>query len=189
MVISVRDLVTMLHGMGFGVLFLLAFSGAIGLIYSSAIGGGGTMANALRHMQMFRFYMISMAVLSWLAVLSGTYIVYPWYRAVPPAGATDLAHYPQRLLLSNPMTAGWHDVGMEWKEHVSWFTPIAITMVAYLFLAYGPSLARQRHARAAILGFTAAAFLGTLVSGFFGAMLNTRAPILGGPEIVLMGPK
>ena len=26
---------------------------------------------------------------------------------------------------------------MEWKEHVAWFTPISITMVAALFLRYG----------------------------------------------------
>jgi hypothetical protein len=188
MVLSLRDLITILHGMGFGVLFMLAFSGAIGLIYTSTLGSD-LLANSPRHTQMFRFYLISMAILSWLAVLSGTYIIYPWYRAVPPQGTTDLALYPQRLLLSNPMTAGWHDVGMEWKEHVSWFTPIAITMVAYLFLQHGPSLARHRHTRAAVLGFTAAAFLATLVSGFFGAMLNTHAPIAGGPEIILMGPK
>lgn len=174
--------------MGFGVLFMLAFSGAIGLIYASA-AGSDLMAASPRHDQMFRFYMISMAVTSWLAVLSGTYIIYPWYRAVPPAGTTDLALYPQRLLLSNPMTAGWHDVGMEFKEHVSWFTPIAITMVAFLFLRYGPQIARHRHMRAALLAFTGAAFLATVSSGFFGALLNTHAPITGGPEIVLMGHK
>ncbi len=188
MVIGVRDLVTIVHGMGFGVLFMLAFSGAIGLIYASATGTEIQLASS-RPARMFRFYLISMAVMSWLAVLSGSYIIYPWYRAVPPAGTTDLAHYPQRLLLSNPMTAEWHNVGMELKEHISWFTPIAITMVAFLFLHYGPKVARHRQMRAAVLGFTAAAFLATLVSGFFGAMLNTRAPIGGGPEIILMGHK
>ena len=188
MVLSVRDLVTILHGMGFGVLFMLAFSGAIGLIYASAAGIDSSPTSA-RHNQMFRFYLISMAVLSWLAVLSGTYIIYPWYRAVPPAGTTDLSLYPQRLLLSNPTTVGWHEVGMEWKEHVSWFAPIAITMVAYVFLQHGPQLARHRHLRTAVMGFIAAAFLATLVSGFFGAMLNTHAPIGGGPAIVLMGPR
>jgi hypothetical protein len=188
MVLSVRDLITILHGMGFGVLFLLAFSGAIGVIYASAASSESTRFSAA-HDKMFRFYLISMAVLSWLAVLSGTYIIYPWYRAAPPAGATDLSHFPQRLLLSNPLTAGWHDVGMEWKEHVSWFTPIAITMVAYIFIKYGPQLARRRHMRSAVMGFTAAAFIATLASGFFGALLNAHAPIIGGPDIVLMGHK
>lgn len=186
MVISVRELITMLHGMGFGVLFMLAFSGAIGVIYATAVSGGSWPASSPQH-KLFRFYLLSMSVLAWLAVLSGTYIVYPWYRAVPPVGITNLTPYPQRWLLSNPLTAGWHDVGMEWKEHVSWFAPIAITTVAYVFITYGPEIARHRQMRNAVLGFTAAAFLATLVSGLFGAMINTRAPTIGGPEIVLMG--
>src|SRR5450432_2254307 len=101
MVISVRDLITLLHGMGFGALFMLAFSGAIGVIYATAVGGASWRPSPW-HDRMFRFYLISMAALAWLTVLSGSYVVYPWYRATPPAGTTDLSEYPQRLLLSNP---------------------------------------------------------------------------------------
>jgi hypothetical protein len=186
MVLSVRDLVSILHGMGFGVLFMLAFSGAIGVIYATTASGGVWSPSSM-HNKMFRFYLISMAGLSWLAVLSGSYIIYPWYRAVPPAGTTDLSHYPQRLLLSSPLTAGWHDLGMEWKEHISWFTPIAMTMVAFVFIKYGPQLARQRHMRNAVLGFIIVAFIATSVSGFFGTLIGRHAPIGGGPEIILMG--
>jgi hypothetical protein len=185
MVFTVRDLITTVHGMGFGVLFMLAFSGAVGVIYAT-VAGSEVWSSSSLHNKMFRFYLISMAGLSWLAVLSGSYMVYPWYRAVPPVGTTDLSHYPQRLLLSNPLTAGWHDFGMEWKEHISWFTPIAMTMVAYVFIKYGPQLARHRHMRNAVLGFTAAAFMATFVSGVFGSLLSTRAPISGGAEIIMM---
>ena len=188
MVISVRDLITLLHGMGFGALFMLAFSGAIGVIYATAASGGIWPASS-PHYKLFRFYLLSMSALAWITVLSGTYIVYPWYRAVAPAGTTDLTRYPRLLLLSNPMTAGWHEFGMEWKEHVSWFTPMAMTMVAVVFITYGPNIARHRQMRNAILGFTAAAFLATLVSGVFGALINVHAPTSGGPEIVLMGHK
>ena len=90
MELTFRDVVTVLHGMGFGALFMLAFSGAIGVIYATAIGGGAW-SSTRRHERMFRIYLISMAVLSWLTVLSGTYLVYPWYRAKPPTGAVDLA--------------------------------------------------------------------------------------------------
>jgi len=31
-----------------------------------------------------------MSVLAWLTVLTGTYIIYPWYRATPPKGTVDL---------------------------------------------------------------------------------------------------
>ena len=183
---SVRDLVTVLHGMGFGALFMLAFSGAIGVIYATAMVGPDW-PGARTDNRMFRFYLISMAALAWLTVLSGTYLVYPWYRAAPPAGTLDLSAYPQRLLLSSPLTAGWHNLGMEWKEHVAWFTPIAMTMVAYVFLRYGPQLARRRQMRSAVLGFTIVAFAATAVAGAFGAFLNKYAPVRGGPEIVMQG--
>jgi hypothetical protein len=188
MEITFRDLMTVLHGMGFGALFMLAFSGAIGVIYGTATSGGRwnpTTADG----RMFRFYLLTMAVLAWLTVLSGSYIVYPWYRAVPPPGTTNLAAYPQRLLLSNPLTAGWHDFGMEWKEHIAWFAPIAMTMVAYVFIQYGPRLAHFRQLRNAVLGFTFAAFLATGVAGAFGAFLNKYAPVRGGAELVLLQDK
>jgi hypothetical protein len=184
MEISYRDLITVLHGMGFGTLFMLAFSGAIGVIYATSMGGREAPPSRWNTV-MFRFYLISMAVLAWLTVLSGAYIIYPWYRAVPPAGTTDLSGYPRSLLLSNPMTAGWHDLGMEWKEHIAWFTPIAMTMVAYVFIKYGPQLALHRHLRAAVLGFTAVAFFATAVAGGFGAFLNKNAPVRGGAQIIL----
>ena len=185
MELTARDLIAVLHGMGFGVLFMMAFSGAIGVIYATAVGGAAWPSSA-RDKRMFRFYLVSMAVLAWLTVLSGSYLVYPWYRATPPAGVTDLSAYPQRLLLSNPLTAGWHDFGMEWKEHIAWFTPIAMTMVAYVFIKYGPQLALRRRMRNAVLGFTAVAFLATAVAGAFGAFINKYAPVKGGPEILLM---
>ncbi len=126
MQISFRDLITVLHGMGFGALFMLAFSGAIAVIYSSAEVGTSAQPSYGRS-AMFRFYLVSMALLAWLSVLSGAYVIYPWYRAVPPPGTTDLAPYPQRLLMSSKLTIGWHDLGMEWKEHIAWFAPIAMT--------------------------------------------------------------
>jgi hypothetical protein len=188
MEISFRDMITVLHGMGFGALFMLAFSGAIGVIYTTAVVGPHWPSSRW-HTTMFRFYLISMAALAWLATLSGAYVVYPWYRAVPPAGTTDLSAYPQRLLLSSPMTAGWHDLGMEWKEHIAWLTPIAMTMVAYVFIKYGPQIALHRHLRNAVLGFTAVAFFATAVAGGFGAFLNKYAPVRGGPEIILLRGK
>src|SRR5512146_1471956 len=97
---------TVLHGMGFGALFMLAFSGAIAVIYATAVGApAGATAQGRG---MFRLYLVAMAALSWLTVLSGSYVIYPWYRAAPPPGARDLSAYPQHLLLSSPTTAGWH---------------------------------------------------------------------------------
>ena len=134
---------------------------------------------------LLRLYLGTMVVLAWATVISGTYLIYPWYRAVPPAGA-DLDSYPKALLISSPATAGWHTLGMEWKEHIGWLAPIAMTMVAYIFAKYGPVLAKQRQLRTAALVFLLIAFVSTGIAGAFGAFLNKYAPIRGGPIIPIM---
>lgn len=184
MEISTHDLVTVLHGMGFGALFMLAFSGAVVELYRLSAPSAPTQVSA-REQQLLGFYLLAMVVLAWLTVFSGAYIVYPWYRAVPPAGVTDLANYPRRLLLSTGQTSEWHNIGMEWKEHVSWLAPIAMTMVAYVTWKYGRTI-QHRRLRIGVLGFTVAAFLATAVAGAFGAFLNKYAPVRGGSVIILM---
>jgi hypothetical protein len=186
MEISTRDLWTVLHGMGFGALFMLAFSGALAEIYRMSAPGPAAAPPSSRERNLLNFYLIAMVILAWLTVFSGAYIVYPWYRAVPPAGTTDLAEYPRRLLLSSGKTSEWHNVGMEWKEHVAWLAPIAMTMVAYVTMKYGRAITRHRHMRTAVLGFTIVAFLATGAAGLFGAFLNKYAPVRGGSVIILM---
>lgn len=185
MQISFRALITALHGMGFGMLFLLAFSGALIELYRLCTPERSS-ALSLSERKRLTLYLIVMVVLAWCAVLSGAYLVYPWYRAVPPAGITNFQDYPQRLLLSNPTTSGWHNVGMEWKEHVTWFAPIAITMVAWVFIKYGSDLSRHRQVRKAVLTFSLAALVAALIAGCFGAFLDKYAPVQGGAEITLM---
>jgi hypothetical protein len=185
MEISTRDLWTVLHGMGFGALFMLAFSGALAELYRLS-GPNAAVQVSDREQLLLKLYLVVMVVLAWLTVISGAYIVYPWYRAVPPAGATDLADYPRRLLLSSGKTSEWHNVGMEWKEHIAWLAPIAMTMVAYVTMKYGRAITRPRHMRGAVLGFAVAAFVATGVAGVFGAFLNKYAPVRGGSVIILM---
>jgi hypothetical protein len=183
--ISTRDLVTVLHGMGFGALFMLAFSGALAELYRMSASGPSVQTSRQGY-NLLSIYLVVMVVLAWLTVLSGAYIVYPWYRAVPPAGVTDLSEYPRRLLLSSGKTSEWHNIGMEWKEHVSWLAPIAMTMVAYVTLKYRRAITGPRHMRSAVLGFAVAAFVATGVAGAFGAFLNKYAPVRGGSVIMLM---
>jgi hypothetical protein len=183
--ITVRDLVTALHGMGFGALFMLAFSGAFAELYRMSFATGPVQAGR-RGQMLLNGYLVAMVVLAWLTVFSGAYIVYPWYRAVPPAGLTELSEYPRRLLLSSGKTSEWHNVGMEWKEHVSWLAPIAMTMVAYVAMKYRWAITRPRRMRTAVLVFAVAAFVATGVAGAFGAFLNKYAPVRGGAVIILM---
>jgi hypothetical protein len=185
MEITTHDLLTVIHGMGFGALFMLAFSGALVELYRiSAPGAPATMS--AREQTLLNLFLLVMVVLAWLTVFSGAYLIYPWYRAVPPAGATDLADFPRRLLLSSGKTSEWHNVGMEWKEHVSWLAPIAITMVAYVTMKYGREIIQHKNMRLAVLGFALAAFIATGIAGAFGAFLNKYAPVRGGHVIVLM---
>ncbi|HLJ06186.1 MAG TPA: hypothetical protein VKT26_07935 [Acetobacteraceae bacterium] len=185
MEITARDLVTVLHGMGLGALFMLAFSGALAQIYRISAPQGLAQVGSREH-TMLAIYLVSMVLLAWLTVFTGAYIVYPWYRAVPPAGISDLSEFPRRLLLSSGRTSEWHNVGMEWKENVAWIAPLAMTMVAYVTLKYRQSIAQSRQMRTAVLGFTCAAFIATGIAGAFGAFLNKYAPVRGGSVIVLM---
>lgn len=185
MEITTRDLWTVFHGMGLGALFMLAFSGAVAELYRLSAPGVPAQLGA-QERNLLNFHLVAMVILAWLAVLTGAYIVYPWYRAVPPAGVTDLAGYPRSLLLSSGRTSEWHRIGMEWKEHVAWVAPIAITMVAYVTMKYQRAVVRLQQMRVAVLTFTAAAFIATGIAGAFGALLNKYAPVRGGSTIILM---
>jgi hypothetical protein len=186
MELTARGLWTMVHGMGFGALYLLACSGAAVELWRrvspSPATPGGTSDDTF-----LRGYLVAMAVIAWLAVLSGAYIVYPWYRAAAPAGITGLAGYPQRLLQSRPATTQWHGIGMEWKEHVAWLAPISITMAAAVFFQYGARGIREHpQLRRAVLGFVLASFVSASIAGLFGAMLSKKAPVDGGATIHLV---
>ncbi len=185
MEITARSLWTLIHGMGFGALYLMACSGALVELYRRYCSPHGPEIK-LEDERFLRIYLSAMAVLAWLAVLTGAYIIYPWYRAVPPSGAASLAAFPQRLLLSSPTTSGWHSIGMEWKEHVAWLAPISITMAAGVFSQYGRNLRVQPGVRAAVLGFVWISLLAAGIAGFFGAMLNKNAPVEGGPTIQIV---
>jgi hypothetical protein len=184
MEITTRSLWTLIHGMGFGVLYLLACSGMLVELYrhtSSATPSEPTPTQ----LRFLKIYLIKMVMLAWAAVLTGAYVIYPWYRATPPAGATDLSMFPQRLLMSSPTTIGWHSLGMEWKEHVAWFAPISITMVAFVLIRYGRDLKNHPQLRTAVLSFALTSFVAGGIAGFFGAMINKYAPVQGGPSIQL----
>lgn len=185
MEISFRSCMVMLHGMLFGLFFLLAIYGILLELYRTASPAQPNAHGIARE----RGYLIVTAALGWAAVLTGAYLVYPWYRAIPPAGIASLAAYPQFLLKSSTTTAGWHSVGMEWKEHIAWFAPISMTMVAYVVTKYRKSVESLPQIRAAVLRFALVAFLATAVAGFFGAMLNKHAPVQGGPVLRLMGER
>ncbi len=185
MQMTVREFVTMVHGMLFGGFFLMAAFGAVVLAVRSGCDTELTQAGYRAWYRWETAYLTVMVALGWVAVLSGAYVVYPWYRAVAPVGA-DLAGYPQRLLMSRAETAGWHTLGMEWKEHVAWMAPMVMTMVAYVMVKYREVWKAESQVRRAVLGFVVAAFLAAAVAGGWGALINKAAPVRGGRTMELM---
>jgi hypothetical protein len=185
MEITTRSLWTLVHGIGFGALYLLACSGAIALLLLRSTTNVQN-DSAPESNRILGIYLAVMAGLAWLTVLSGTYIVYPWYRAAAPAGIANLGAFPRSLLLSSPATRQWHSIGMEWKEHVAWLVPIAITMAAFVAIKYARDLKHSPHLRSALLGFVATSLFAAGVAGFFGAMLDKNAPVDGGQIIHLV---
>lgn len=169
MSVTTRELWTVLHGLIFGSLFLLAFAGGIAGLYSLR-PDWVTIAGIRERLRRLLAGTWVMAAVAWITVLSGTYVVYPWYRARVPDS-------PRSLLLANPATAKWHTFGMEWKEHVGWFAPILATAVAFLVAYYGTQLAEDSRLRRAAIWLFTLAFVAAAIAGLFGAFLNKVAPV------------
>ena len=176
MSVTFRESWGVIHGLIFGALFLLAFSGGLYSLYglrSEWLTADGLKEKASK----LKIWTGAMAIIAWLAVFTGTYIVYPWYRAKPPEGTTDFANFPRSFLLADPSIAAWHNFGMEWKEHIAWLVPIAATIVAYIVSKYGPRLASESKIRNAAAWFFIIAFAAAAVAGGLGAFITKAAPI------------
>jgi hypothetical protein len=130
----------------------------------------------------------AMAIAAWATVITGTWIVYPWYRE--SLAGEDLAGCeglevpgddcsPRDFLLSNQsgQTEDWHKFGMEWKEHIAWISPMLATLAVFLVFYYGPALARNRTARLLVLVVFTGAFAAAAIAGLFGALITKTAPI------------
>jgi hypothetical protein len=143
---SYRETATAVHGLLFGVFFLLA-------CYALAV-------------DRVRELLVLTAVLGWAAVLTGTYWIYPWYRAPLLPSSPDSHLHSRAMLLMNPVTAPWHSVGMEWKEHVAFLAPIAFTMVAYVWCRYPLQLRAHPLIRIALVAFAMTAVFATGTAAF-----------------------
>jgi hypothetical protein len=171
-----RSLVTMAHGIVFGGAALMGLAAALFYLYAAARQPGEGAAPPGGPRSLSRLLVLTAAAL-WLAVLSGTYAVFPPYRATPPAGATDLSAYPRALVLANPATAWLHAFAMEIKEHAPWIAAMLATSVAFVSVRYrswmvaDPALRRM----ASVLLAVALALV-SLVS-LLGIFVNKAAPL------------
>jgi len=178
-----KELWTLIHGMGLGALFLLAFGGGVAGLWSMRLRLVTQEGLEERTPRMLIGTTV-MAVASWLTVIVGTWVVYPWYRAKPPEGldltvqSDALREFPRYWLLAGEKTAEWHKFGMEWKEHVAFLAPFLATAVAFAVLYYGAQLAHRGEIRRALLIFFTLAFAAAGIAGLFGALITKAAPIV-----------
>jgi hypothetical protein len=171
-----RETWAALHGMVFGALFLLAFAGGLAGLWS--LRPEWVTAHGLQErMTRLQVGVVGMAVVAWVTVVTGTWIVYPWYRATPPAGTTDLTDFPKALLLKSPGKEDWHEFGMEWKEHIAWISPILATAVAFIVVYYGKQLIVDKKLRYTSMGLFVLAFAAAGVAGLLGAFITKAAPV------------
>ncbi len=191
MELSFRDTWTVIHGLVLGTLFLLAFAGGLAGLWSLR-PGYLTTKGITERMRRLSIGVWGMAAAAWATVITGTWIVYPWYRVkLAPVGENAYAGCvdavvpgptcsPRDFLKSNVSgdTELWHIFGMEWKEHISWAAPILATAAAFIITYYGPRLIARPWLRTSVIVMFVGAFAAAVVGGAFGAFLAKIAPIL-----------
>lgn len=159
----------LIHGMVLGAVFLLSFAGGAASLWSLK-PALVTKVGVIERVHRMKIGVTVMAVTSWLTVITGTFIVYPWYRATSPDSARS-------RLLADEHTAQWHEFGMEWKEHIAWLSPILATVVAFAVLYLGTQLIRRDDIRRALLALFVISFLIAAVAGLFGALITKAASV------------
>jgi hypothetical protein len=162
----------LLH-IGLGVLFIHAFAGGFATLLRERLTPLGRRVRSLS--------VVGVAAAAWATAITGTWLVYPGYRAEPPAGV-GTEGFPKSALLADPGTALWHDFGMEWKEHIAWLVPFLATAVAYAVLRHRRLLERDPRVRRVVASLFAVAFVAAVVAAGLGAVINKVAPndFLGG---------
>jgi hypothetical protein len=187
MELTSRETWTLIHGLILGSLFLLAFAGGLAGLYSfrsELVTPEGIKERLLR----LQIGVTGMAVLAWATVITGTWIVYPWYRetiagkslaACAGLQAPSDKCSPKEFLLSNTSgnTSDWHEFGMEWKEHIAWIAPMLATAAAFMVLYYGRNLVADRRLRTIVLVLFIGAFATAAIAGLFGALITKAAPV------------
>ena len=164
-----RETWTLVHGLIIGSFFLLAFAGGLAGLWSLRTELV-TEEGARERLRRLRVGITAMAVAAWATVLTGTWVVYPWYREKVPTS-------PKSILLSKPSTKDWHEFGMEWKEHIAWIAPMLATAAAFIVLYYGRRLVRDTTLRKIVLVLFVGAFATAAIAGIFGALITKAAPV------------
>ena len=168
----------MLHGIILGGGALLGLSAAL---YTMATAGGSshdTPESLNSRSRQLSWLLIATSVVLWTAVLVGTYISFPPYRATPPEGVTDLAAFPRSLLTSNENTRWLHSFAMEIKEHMPWIAAMLTTSVAFVATRDKPQLLADQSIRRMATSLLTVSFALVAFVSLLGIFINKVAPLL-----------
>jgi hypothetical protein len=169
------SLLTMAHGLLLAGGAMATLILALYALRSSAAPEGSPVR--LASARSFARLTMASAVLLWLTVLGGTYLVFPLYRAAPPEGVTVLADYPRAFLMADESRRWLHAFGMEIKEHMPWIAAMLATAVAFIARRYERTLLADRSLRRMSGWLLTASFALVAFAGLLGVFVNKVAPL------------
>ncbi len=175
MLFTDRAIWTMVHGIVLGGGALLGLGAALYAL--STAGSSHGQAVSPRQGRAFAWLNTAIAAVLWLAVITGTYIVFPPYRATPPAGTSDLTAFPRSLIQANPDTRWLHAFAMEFKEHAPWIAAMLATAVAFVSTTHRESVFTDRDLTRLAGAFLAITFALVAFVALMGTFVNKVAPL------------
>ena len=98
MELTIRELWTVIHGLILGAIYLLAFAGGVEGLWAFR-DPSTPMSELNKRLTRLRVGLWVMALASWATVITGTYVVYPWYREKIPT-SLEASFWPIRTPLN-----------------------------------------------------------------------------------------
>jgi hypothetical protein len=175
MFFSERSIWTMVHGIGLGGTALLGLAAALFHVY--AVRPATLSTSPGRGSRSFASLTVFTAVMLWLTVILGTYVIFPPYRAAPPPGTTDLSPFPRAFVLANASTVWLHAFAMEIKEHMPWIAAMLTTAVAFIAVRHRDATLRNPSLRKTALTLLAISFAIVAFVSLLGVFVNKVAPL------------
>ncbi len=169
------SLLTMGHGIVLAGGAIVALILALYVLTTAAAPDGAAVRDA--QAQHLARLSTAAAVLLWLTVIGGTYLVFPIYRVSPPEGVTALADYPRALLMADAGTRWLHAFAMEIKEHMPWIAAMLATAAAYIAARYRRSLLADARLRRMTGTLLVISLLLVSCAGLLGVFVNKVAPV------------
>jgi hypothetical protein len=176
MLFTDRSIWTMVHGIGLGGAALMGLAAALFHLYAASRSHAPQPA-ASNPSPAFATLTVFTAVMLWLTVLVGTYLIFPPYRATPPEGLTDLSRFPRSLIQASADTAWLHSFAMESKEHVPWIASMLATAVAFVTVRYPARVIHDAALRNMTAMLLAICFALVSFVSLLGVFVNKVAPL------------